>query len=488
MLNPFMRSMRCLPATLLLLTSLASVSAGARAQGVPVSYWPANGNATDVNGGNDGLLSGNVSYTTGVRGQAWQFGGTTGRVSVADAPNLQITSSLTISGWVKVTAFPTAAQGYGVILARIDDKGYAPYMLAVDSNGHLYFQIASATAYHFVYATIPRGRFIYVQALLDGDTGRMQLLVDGVLIRQDTTTVRPGGALSAANSPGLGIGNVPDAAAATQLPFDGVLDEMQVYNQEQDPVGAIRDANGDGQTDLWWYNTKTQGFTTWLLDGTSILSTGALPSSSPLWRPAAIVDLNGDGTPDILWQNVTNGAIVFWLMSGSRAYSSGYVSYGGDANQVLVTTADLNGDGHPDLILQDKATGTVTAWLLNGTQRIGTATLSTGVAASWNVVAAADLNGDGSPDLIWQNSITGGVVYWLMDGLVRTEGGFISSGNNLAWQIVGTADLQADGQPDLIWHNTQTGGVVYWTMNGITHVGGGYVSSGTNTDWVPISR
>ncbi|MDE2126635.1 MAG: VCBS repeat-containing protein [Armatimonadetes bacterium] len=488
MSNSLRQRIRGLAAALLLVVALSSASEGARAQGAPVSYWPANGNATDVTGGNDGLLSGSVSYTTGVRGEAWQFTGGNGRVSVADAPNLQITSSLTISGWVNVTAFPSAAQGYAVILARIDDTGYAPYLLAVDSNGHLYFQIASGTAYHYVYASIPRGRFIYVQALLDGDTGRMALLVDGVLLRSDTTTVRPGGALSAANNPGVGIGNVPDASAAAQLPFNGILDEMQIYNQEQDPVGAMRDANGDGEPDLWWFNTRTQGFSTWLLDGTSILSTGTLPSSSPLWRPAAIVDLNGDGTPDILWQNVTNGAIVFWLMSGSRKYSSGYVSYGGDANEVLVTTADLNGDGHPDLILQDKATGVVTAWLMNGTQRIGTATLSTGVDPSWNVVAAADLNGDGSPDLIWQNSTTGGVVYWLMDGLTRTQSGFISAGNNPAWQIVGTADLQADGQPDLIWHNTQNGAVVYWILNGLTHTGGGYISTGTDTDWVPISR
>jgi uncharacterized repeat protein (TIGR01451 family) len=67
----------------------------------PVAWWQAEGNATDLVGGNNGTGAGGVSYVAGTVGQSFNFDGTTGSVSVPDAPALR-PQSLTIEGWIKI--------------------------------------------------------------------------------------------------------------------------------------------------------------------------------------------------------------------------------------------------------------------------------------------------------------------------------------------------------------------------------------------------
>src|SRR5437868_13593808 len=51
-----------------------------------VAWWPGDGNAKDIVGGNDGTLSGVVTFTLGRVGQAFAFDGTSGEVLVPHAP------------------------------------------------------------------------------------------------------------------------------------------------------------------------------------------------------------------------------------------------------------------------------------------------------------------------------------------------------------------------------------------------------------------
>jgi uncharacterized repeat protein (TIGR01451 family) len=67
----------------------------------PVAWWPAEGNANDVVGGNNGALAGGVTYVAGEVGQAFQFDGLSGSVTVPDAPSLR-PAALTIEGWMKI--------------------------------------------------------------------------------------------------------------------------------------------------------------------------------------------------------------------------------------------------------------------------------------------------------------------------------------------------------------------------------------------------
>src|SRR5262249_2880889 len=60
-----------------------------------VSSWRGEGSANDAQGGNNGTLVGGVTYVPGKVGQAFHFDGT-GRVQVADAANLSLTTAATL--------------------------------------------------------------------------------------------------------------------------------------------------------------------------------------------------------------------------------------------------------------------------------------------------------------------------------------------------------------------------------------------------------
>jgi len=197
----------------------------------PVSWWKGDGNALDSADGNNGTLQGGVTYGPGVVNQGFLFDGTNGVVHIPDAANLAITGSLSITAYINVQQLPTAAQGFGQILFRGDNRSaFDPYYFGVNSAGKLVFQIADASNNQaFVQAPISLHQFDFVSATLNDATGLMQLSINNQVVGQTTTTIRPFGALDPAFNPGIGIGNTQDPSSANQ-PFDGTIDELKIYN------------------------------------------------------------------------------------------------------------------------------------------------------------------------------------------------------------------------------------------------------------------
>ncbi|MGN6193448.1 MAG: hypothetical protein ACTHOB_00805 [Ginsengibacter sp.] len=85
------------------------VSSDSVASGNLIAYWPFDGNANDVKGGVNANVNGNITYTTGVRGQSYQ--GAAGAYATytpsAAFSNLQ---SYSVSFWYKL---PTSDPSYG---------------------------------------------------------------------------------------------------------------------------------------------------------------------------------------------------------------------------------------------------------------------------------------------------------------------------------------------------------------------------------------
>src|SRR5262249_60170423 len=73
-----------------------------------VSWWPGDGNANDIQDGNNGTLQGGATFAAGKVAQAFSFDGVNGSVTVPDSANLDITGPLTIDVWVNVTAINQA--------------------------------------------------------------------------------------------------------------------------------------------------------------------------------------------------------------------------------------------------------------------------------------------------------------------------------------------------------------------------------------------
>jgi hypothetical protein len=66
-----------------------------------VSWWPGDGNANDIVGGNIGILRGGASFGPGLVGQAFDLDGIDGWVMVPDSPSLNFgTNDFTVDFWV----------------------------------------------------------------------------------------------------------------------------------------------------------------------------------------------------------------------------------------------------------------------------------------------------------------------------------------------------------------------------------------------------
>jgi hypothetical protein len=187
-----------------------------------VSGWKGEGNASDSWGSNPGTVVGGVTYAPGYLGQAFSFNGT-GRIQVADAPSLDLTSAVTLEAWIKPSslAFPT---GFGAVIAK-GAGAQRNYGLFVRNNGALqlsYFTTGGANVLLETAANVvPVGQFSHVAAVIDPTAGVMQIYLNGQLVASQATA----GPL-VANSAALTIG-----ADGANFGFLGLIDEPSVYNR-----------------------------------------------------------------------------------------------------------------------------------------------------------------------------------------------------------------------------------------------------------------
>ena len=234
------------------------------------------------------------------------------------------------------------------------------------------------------------------------------------------------------------------------------------------------DFNGDSNSDILLRNASTGQNVIWLMNGTTMSSSGYINSVAAPWNIAANGDFDGDGKADILWRDPVSGNDAIWFMNGTAQTSGGYtLTVAAPWN--IIGAADFDGDGKADLLWRDATSGANAVWLMNGlTQRSG-ASLS-GIAAPWALAALADFNGDGKADILWRNGSTGQNALWLMNGTAMLSSTAVST---LAapWSIAGTGDFDGDGKADLLWRNTVTGQNAVWYMNGAVQTSGAYLNS-----------
>ena len=86
---------------------------------------------------------------------------------------------------------------------------------------------------------------------------------------------------------------------------------------------GIGDFNGDGTSDIAWYDDAIRDIDIWKLSNGAWAGSADAGVHPAGYQPAGFGDLNGDGTSDIIWFNPMLHAIE-WLRS---AY---YESYGAD--------------------------------------------------------------------------------------------------------------------------------------------------------------
>jgi len=175
-----------------------------------------------------------------------------------------------------------------------------------------------------------------------------------------------------------------------------------------------------------------------LASGDSLILRNVIPSQiteegfiglSP--PPDVTNDFNGDGTSDILWFNaVTGGVGQFEMNNGSATWRSIGTS---GANWEVAGTGDFNGDGTDDILWFNTATNSVGQFeMINGSPTWKSIGMS---GANWEVAGTGDFNGDGTDDILWFNTATDAVGQFEMNNGSLTWRS-IGTGADF-WEIIG---------------------------------------------------
>lgn len=136
-------------------------------------------------------------------------------------------------------------------------------------------------------------------------------------------------------------------------------------------------------------------------------------------------DFNGDGTSDLLWFNPSLSQVGYWTMMATVPgnYGGGVTRIGLSAYNVkqgyfVGAVGDFNNDGYADLIFTSTDHD---LWLWANNQQGGWTSSYIGTYPSqWQLIGAGDINGDGYDDLLWLNPAECEFAYWTMQGVTRT--------------------------------------------------------------------
>jgi len=100
-------------------------------------------------------------------------------------------------------------------------------------------------------------------------------------------------------------------------------------------IQGVGDFDGNGKSDILWQDSITGQIYIWFMNGTTYSSTSTPGSASPPqstvccsgvgngWSIQGVGDYDGSGRAGILWRQLTTGQVYIWLMNGSTIGSTG---------------------------------------------------------------------------------------------------------------------------------------------------------------------
>ncbi len=234
--------------TLALLAGSPAIDAGTSSLNVALNLpglvheWNGEGNANDSAGTSNGTLtSTGVAYAPGIIGQAFQFSGAGGYVSLSTSADITGTGPLSISAWIK-----TSSDGV-IIQQRDPGNSNGEYQLTVQggkvywwdyANGQYGFQITSTKV-------VADGQWHHVVAVREAN-GTGQIFIDGKLDSSQSGIDVPLG-----SGIGVYIGeDVRDLFYESQgySPeiFTGLIDQVDLFSQALSPAEVQLLYNSDG--------------------------------------------------------------------------------------------------------------------------------------------------------------------------------------------------------------------------------------------------
>ena len=390
----------------------------------PVGWWPGDGTAQDVVGGNNGTLQGAATFSAGQIGQAFTLSGLTGVVQVPYNSALDPgTGSFTIDAWVSTTQ----TTGTQTVVSKYECGQTCPssatslYFLYVN-NGKIAGQLrsagspggASGSSGQFLQGTqfeVADGAFHHLALVRDMAAQEMRLYVDGRLDNSAPLSLEAQGAIKDDDGEPdpLLIGAVFVGGTTTKTNFfTGRIDEVDVFNRAL-TVNEIQNLVDLGKVGL--AKVVTGGAAQWITPPgefsrlvrnadqtyTRTLKDGTQYQFSAQGLHTSVRDRNGnqttyayDGSGKLLTITDPAGQMTTFAYSGSRVATltdpMGRVTqftHDGGGNLTAVTAPDTSTttfgyDPQHRLVKKTDARNQVTQYAYDFTGRLAQATLPDG--------------------------------------------------------------------------------------------------------------
>lgn len=208
-----------------------------------VGWWPGNGNTKDLINRNNGTLVDGVTYATGKIGKAFNLKngglGVTMGVRIPASAALDVRTAITIDAWI----WPDTDMDRGPIVEYIADTMYGdhgyegPHFWIHPYSSTLYANFMDANGFdHIIYVdnAVQLGKFQHVAASYDKASGVGRLYVDGALIYDQYI-----GPFDLKTDLRLNIGLRETTAWGDQGSFNGLIDEVDIFNRALEPAEVL---------------------------------------------------------------------------------------------------------------------------------------------------------------------------------------------------------------------------------------------------------
>lgn len=221
-----------------------------------VAWWPGDGDAQDIQGGNHGTLQDGATYAAGQVSQAFSFDGAYAHVVAPNSAALQITDAITIDAWINPSSV-SQDQGAGVVAKGSFRRG--AYAIDIINPGTLRFFFYDEGFDNPAFQVLMVGwltpakvnTWSHIAATYDSASGVLNLYDNGTLVASSTAPV---GTRIGVNDHELSIGSRQSGgggggAGPYDLSFAGLVDEVEIFNRALTPteIAAIYNAGGAGK-------------------------------------------------------------------------------------------------------------------------------------------------------------------------------------------------------------------------------------------------
>jgi len=215
------------------------------------AWYPGDGDARDLQGGKSGTLKNGATFAPGKVGQAFSLDGVDDFVEIPHNRSLNNPPRITLAAWIK----PDTIKAGSRIISKDSSAtsctaptvAYSLEVRGLQGNKADFFFTTGDKAFHELVGTsvIPTDVFTHVAATYDGSTAK--IYVNGVL---ESSLSASGTSLAKSNAPVIigGGGAGCRASNGGQIEFDGLIDEVEIFNRAltEAEISAIVNAGSGG--------------------------------------------------------------------------------------------------------------------------------------------------------------------------------------------------------------------------------------------------